>query len=178
MFRFKRTFLVFFACTPLQSLEAFLHFPHGGSFVDVFVKNAIGGDSQLPDADIHADNPTVQYGLFRFHLNADGQIPIFSVELDARIVVFAVHGQRFVGFHPADFLQQDAVAFHFQLAAVIVETRCGAALGLETRMLGLPVEEGFLGFAGILDRLFDDIVGHGGQPGVFFALLHLGDVPA
>ena len=83
-----------------------------------------------------------------------------------------------VGFYPTNLFQQDAVAFHFQLDAVIVETRCGAAFGLEARMLGLPIEEGFIGLAGILDRLFDDIVGDLIQPGVFFALLHLGDVLA
>ena len=178
MVRFRHSFLVFSACTPLQSLEAFLRFPHGGCFVDVFVKNTIGGDSQLPDADIHADNPIFQFDDFRVHFDTDRQIPVFAVELDARIVVFAIHGQRFVGFHPTDLFQQDAVAFHFQLDAIIVETRCGTALGLEPGMLGLPVEKGFVGFVGVLDRLFDDIVGNVVQPSVFFPLLHLGDVLA
>ncbi|MPN60998.1 hypothetical protein SDC9_208732 [bioreactor metagenome] len=42
----------------------------------------------------------------------------------------------------------------------------------------MPVEEGFIGFAGILDRLFDNIVGHVIQPFVFLTFLHLGDVSA
>ena len=45
-------------------------------------------------------------------------------------------------------------------------------------MLGLPFEEDFIGFAGILDRLFDDIIGNLVQPSVFFSLLHLSDMLA
>ena len=162
----------------ISGLMTALELAEQGCFVDIFIENTIRGDSQLFDADIHADNPIIQFNFYRIHLDTNRQIPIFTVELDARVVVFAIHGQRFVDFHPTDFFQQDTVAFRFQLDAVIVETRCGVAFGLESGMLGLPIEESFVGFAGILDRLFDDIVGNLVQPGVFFALLHLGDVPA